>query len=234
MLFGLLCLTFTISHVAPGDPARLAAGPDATPSMVETIRVQYGLDRPLPIQFGQCLRGVLTGDLGRSLRTRETVAADLARYFPNTFELVTGAMLLAVGLGVPLGSLSAGYRDTWVDQLTRVVSVSGIAIPAFWLGLMLQLLLALELGIVPLGGRLGLMTAPPPPVTHLLFVDALLAGQWRVFCGPPPPPGPPARPPCLPAPAAIVGGQPPPMLQTPNHGYILHTRAPGGSGVRVG
>jgi peptide/nickel transport system permease protein len=180
MLFGLLCITFVISHVAPGDPARLAAGPDATPSMVETIRTSYGLDRPLPIQFAQYLQGVVSGDFGRSLRTRETVASDLARYFPNTFELVTGAMLLAVGLGVPLGILSAVYRDTWVDQATRVVSVSGIAIPAFWAGLMLQLLVALDLGILPLGGRLGLMTAPPPPVTHLLVLDAILAGQWRV------------------------------------------------------
>src|SRR5262244_2304708 len=181
MLFGLTCVTFAISHVAPGDPARLAAGPDATASMVERIRAQYGLDRPLPVQFGQYLKGVLSGDLGRSLRTRETVAADLARYFPNTFELVTGAMLLAVALGVPLGILSAVYRDTWVDQLTRVVSVSGIAIPAFWAGLMLQLLIALDLGMLPLGGRLGLMTTPPAPVTHLLIVDAILAGQWPVL-----------------------------------------------------
>src|SRR5207249_8108859 len=204
MLFGLLCITFAISHVAPGDPARLAAGPDATASMVEKIRAEYGLDRPLPVQFGQYLRGVLSGDLGRSLRTRETVAADLARYFPNTFELVTGAMLLAVGLGVPLGILSAVYRDTWVDQLTRVVSVSGIAIPAFWLGLMLQLLLALELGIVPLGGRLGLMTAPPAPVTHLLVVDALLGGHWRGAGGRLAPGALPTVTPCFPALASVV------------------------------
>src|SRR5262245_63612124 len=189
MLFGLTCVTFAISHVAPGDPARLAAGPDATASMVERIRAEYGLDRPLPVQFGQYLKGVVAGDLGRSLRTRETVASDLARYFPNTFELVTGAMLLAVGLGVPLGILSAVYRDRWVDQLTRVISVSGIAIPAFWLGLMLQLLLALHLRLLPLGGRLGLMNTPPPAVTHLLYVDASLAGQWRGPGHAPAPPG---------------------------------------------
>src|SRR5262249_44726983 len=105
MLFGLLCITFSSSHVAPDAPARLAAGPGGTASMVEKIRAEYGLDRPLPVQFAQYLRGVLSGDLGRSLRTRETVVADLARYFPNTFELVTGAMLLAVALGVPLGIL---------------------------------------------------------------------------------------------------------------------------------
>src|SRR5262249_62124132 len=94
-------------------PARLAAGPDATASMVEKIRAEYGLDRPLPIQFAQYLQGVLSGDLGRSLRTRETVAADLTRYFPNTFELVTGAMLLAGGLGGRLGHLPAADASCW-------------------------------------------------------------------------------------------------------------------------
>jgi peptide/nickel transport system permease protein len=233
MLFGLLCITFAISHVAPGDPARLAAGPDATPSMVETIRAEYGLDRPLPIQFGQYLRGVLGGDLGRSLRTRETVAADLARYFPNTFELVTGAMLLAVGLGIPLGILSAVYRDTWVDQLTRVVSVSGIAIPAFWLGLMLQLLLALQLGILPLGGRLGLMTAPPTPVTHLLFVDALLAGQWRVLGDALAHAVLPTVTLCFPALASIVRVNRAEMLEILKQDYIVNARAQGVSELRI-
>jgi peptide/nickel transport system permease protein len=233
MLFGLLCITFAISHVAPGDPARLAAGPDATPSMVEQIRVEYGLDRPLPVQFGQYLGGVLSGDLGRSLRTRETVAADLARYFPNTFELVTGAMLLAVGLGVPLGILSAVYRDTWVDQVTRVVSVSGIAIPAFWAGLMLQLLLALHLGILPLGGRLGLMTAPPTPVTHLLYVDALLGGQWRVLGDALAHAVLPTVTLCFPALASIVRVNRAEMLETLKQDYIVNARAQGVSELRI-
>jgi peptide/nickel transport system permease protein len=181
MLFGLLALMFAISHLVPGDPARLAAGPDANAAMVDTIRQEYGLDRPVWIQFGRYLRGVLSGQLGRSLRTREDVVVDLVRYFPNTFELVLGAMLLAVALGVPLGILSAVYRDSWIDHATRIVSVSGVAIPAFWLGLMLQLLLALAWGWLPLGGRLGLMHVPPQPITHLLFVDALLRGQWATL-----------------------------------------------------
>ncbi len=233
MLFGLLCITFAISHVAPGDPARLAAGPDATASMVEKIRAEYGLDLPLPVQFGQYLRGVLSGDFGRSLRTRETVAADLARYFPNTFELVTGAMLLAVGLGVPLGILSAVYRDTWVDQLTRVVSVSGIAIPAFWLGLMLQLLVALQLGILPLGGRLGLMAAPPAPVTHLLYVDALLAGQWGVLGDALAHAVLPTVTLCFPALASIVRVNRAEMLETLKQDYIVNARAQGVTELRI-
>src|SRR5947208_6916472 len=149
MLFGLLCITFVISHVVPGDPARLAAGPDANDAMVETIRAKYGLDRPLPVRFGRYLTGILSGDLGESLRSRNAVLDDLVRYFPNTFELVALALLLAVVVGVPLGMLSAVYQNTWIDHVTRVVSVSGVALPAFWLGLMLQLLLALYLGWLP-------------------------------------------------------------------------------------
>src|SRR5215813_8737875 len=128
MLFGLLCLTFAIPHVVPGDPARLAAGPDATASMVETIRAKYGLDRPLGVQFARYLGGLARGDLGESLRSRNAVRDDLARYFPNTFELVSLALLLAVALGVPLGMLSAVYQNTWLDHVTRVVSVSGVAL----------------------------------------------------------------------------------------------------------
>src|SRR2546427_8503628 len=173
MLFGLLCLTFAISHVMPGDPARLAAGPDANESMVETLRAKYGLDRPLGVQFVRYLGGVVTGDLGQSLRSRNAVLDDLLRYFPNPFDLVTLALLLAVALGVPLGMLSAVYKDTWIDHWTRIVSVSGVALPAFWLGLMLQLLLALHFGWLPLGGRLGLEASPPAQFPTLLLEDAL-------------------------------------------------------------
>ena len=89
MLFGLLCLTFAISHVMPGDPARLAAGPDANESMVQTLRAKYGLDRPLGMQLARYLAGIARGDLGQSLRSRNAVLDDLLRYFPNTLELVT-------------------------------------------------------------------------------------------------------------------------------------------------
>src|SRR5213079_2640713 len=124
LLFGLLCITFAISHVIPGDPARLAAGPDASEAMVQTLRAQYGLDRSLGTQFVVYTRGLLRGDFGLSLRSRNTVADDLARFFPNSFELVTLSLLLAVAVGVPLGMLSAVYRDTWIDHGSRVMSVS--------------------------------------------------------------------------------------------------------------
>ena len=233
MLFGLLCITFAISHVVPGDPARLAAGPDASASMVETIRVQYGLDQPLWVQFGRYVRGILRGDLGRSLRTREDVLADLVRYFPNTFELVTGAMLVAVALGVPAGILAAVYRNTWVDHLTRFVSVSGVAIPAFWLGLMLQLLVALDLGLLPLGGRLGLMTAPPEPITHLLFVDALLRGAWATLADAAAHALLPVVTLCFPALASIMRVNRAEMIETLQQDYIVNARAQGIPDFRI-
>ena len=233
MLAGLLCLTFAISHVMPGDPARLAAGPDANQSMVDTLRAKYGLDRPLGVQFARYVAGLARGDLGESLRSRQAVGDDLLRYFPNTFELVTLALLLAVALGVPLGMLSAVYRDTWVDHWTRVVSVSGVALPAFWLGLMLQLLLALHLGWLPLGGRLGLTAAPPEPITHLLFVDALLRGEWRTLGDALAHAVLPVVTLCFPALASILRVNRAEMLETLGQDYIKTARAQGFSGFRV-
>jgi len=233
MLFGLLCLTFAISHVMPGDPARLAAGPDANQSMVDTLRARYGLDRPLPVQFARYVGGLARGDLGESLRSRNTVRDDLLRYFPNTFELVTLSLLLAVALGVPLGMLSAAYRDTWIDHWTRVVSVSGVALPAFWLGLMLQLLLALYMGWLPLGGRLGLTAAPPAPITHLLFVDAALRGEWRTLGDALAHAVLPVVTLCFPALASILRVNRAEMLETLGQDYIKTARAQGFSGFRV-
>ena len=233
MLFGLLCLTFVISHVMPGDPARLAAGPDANESMVQTVRAKYGLDRPLGAQFVRYLVGVARGDLGQSLRSRNAVVDDLVAYFPNTFELVTSALLLAVMIGIPLGMLSATYQNTWIDHVARVASVSGVALPAFWLGLMLQLLIALQLGWLPLGGRLGLTAAPPAPITHLLFVDALLRGQWRTFADAAAHAVLPVVTLCLPALASIMRVNRAEMLETLRQDYVVTARAQGFSGFRV-
>jgi len=233
MLFGLLCVTFAISHVVPGDPARLAAGPDANDAMVRTIRVKYGLDQPLPVQFGRYVMGILSGDLGESLRSRNAVRDDLVRFFPNTFELVALSLGLAVVLGIPLGMLSAVHKDTWVDHLARVVSVSGVALPAFWLGLMLQLLIALHLGVLPLGGRLPLTATPPEPVTHLMLVDALLRGQWGTLAQALRHALLPVVTLCFPALASIMRVNRAEMIETLQADYIRSARAQGFSGFRI-
>jgi peptide/nickel transport system permease protein len=181
MLFGLVCITFTVSNVAPSDPAALAAGPDATRDMVETIRREYGLDRPLPEQFLRYVTGLLQGDLGRSIVTTRAVTEDLARYFPATLELVLLSMTLGVLLGVPAGMLSAVLKNRAPDHATRFLAVSLVALPAFWFGILLQLLFSVHLEWLPTSGRLDVATAPPPPVTGMLLVDSLLAGQVVSF-----------------------------------------------------
>jgi peptide/nickel transport system permease protein len=181
MLFGLVCLTFVISNVAPSDPAALAAGPDAGRSQIEQARRDYGLDKPLPEQFLRYLTDLAQGDFGRSIATGRSVGTDLARYFPATLELVILAMALGVLLGVPLGVFSALRKDGPADQATRIFAVSGIALPPFWFGLLLQLAFATWLGLLPTSGRLSVFTEPPPPITGLLLVDSLLRGDFALF-----------------------------------------------------
>jgi peptide/nickel transport system permease protein len=233
MLVGLAAITFTVSHIAPGDPAALAAGPDATKEMVEEIRRKYGLDRPLHEQFVIYIGGVLTGDFGESVRTSREVGEDLARYFPATFELVTFSMLIAVVLGVPLGMLSAVYRNGPFDHATRILSVSGMALPMFWLGLMLQLLLALHWGLLPLGGRLDLMTDPPPSITGMYLVDSLIAGQWGTFTDALSHIILPATALCFPALASILRVNRAEMLETLSQDYVTGARAAGISEWRI-
>jgi peptide/nickel transport system permease protein len=183
MLAGLLAITFTISHVAPGDPARLAAGPDASEAMVETIRKEYGLDQPILVQFGRYLTGVARGDLGRSISTTRPVATDLLRYFPATLELVLLSMTFATLLGVALGTLGATFQNRWPDHAIRFVATSGVALPMFALGLLLKYIFAQELEWLPLGGRLDMLADAPVSRTGLYTIDAILAGDWKMLAG---------------------------------------------------
>src|SRR4051812_26601235 len=180
-MLGLAALTFIITNVAPGDPARLVAGPDATNDMVETIRREYGLNRPLIEQFLIYMGDLLTGDLGRSIVSTRSVMEELARYVPATLELVLVAMTLGVLIGVPFGMLSAVYKDRFIDQVTRILSISGVALPAFWFGILLQLFFAVRLELLPVSGRLPLTALAPEPITHLLLVDTLLRGDFETF-----------------------------------------------------
>jgi peptide/nickel transport system permease protein len=180
-MLGLAILTFLITNVAPGDPARLVAGPEATADMVETVRREYGLDKPLPVQLVIYLGDLARGDLGRSIVSTRPVLSEIARYFPATLELVLVAMAIGVALGVPLGVLSALKRDSALDHLTRILSISGVALPAFWFGILLQLFFAVHLEWLPVSGRLPLTEVPPDPITGLYLVDALLRGQFDTF-----------------------------------------------------
>jgi peptide/nickel transport system permease protein len=180
-LFGVSLLTFALSRIVPGDPARLAAGAQATPEMYEQIRREFGLDDPLPVQYWNYLSGLVHGDWGRSILSRRPVLEDLAVYWPATFELVLFAMLIAVALGVPLGILAAVRADRLEDQVSRVVALLGVSLPAFWLAILFQIFFGLQLGWLPVSGRLASLAEAPPVLSGLYTIDSLVAGQWATL-----------------------------------------------------
>lgn len=181
VLFGVTVLVFVISHAIPGDPAKMIAGPKASRQTLENIRRQYGLDRPLPVQYLRFASGLLRGDLGVSIRNHRPVTADLADFFPATLELTLASLAICVGLGILLGILSAVRRNRLTDHLTRVFSVFGVSMPVFWLGLMLLLVFYRNLGWLPGSGRLDIGFSAPPHVTGLYLIDTLLEGRADKF-----------------------------------------------------
>lgn len=181
VVFGVIVVTFIVSRLIPGDPARLMAGEHASRETVQHMRHVLGLDRPLPVQFAVYLDNLVHGDLGVSIRTERPVSEDIRRFFPATIELSLAALLFAVAAGVPLGVLSAVRKDTWIDQAARAVSVIGISMPAFWLALLLLDFFYDWLGILPGTGRLDEGLDAPPTLTGMFTLDALLAGDWHTL-----------------------------------------------------
>lgn len=181
VLLGLSVMVFVIGRLLPGDPVMLAAGPNASKQEVAALSAEFGLDQPIPVQYWHYLRGLLHGDWGRSLQTRGPVLDDLKVYLPATLELVLAAMLVAVVAGILLGLLAAVKRNGWIDYLVRLLSLASISMPRFFLGLLLQLVFAMWLGWLALGGRFPLTGSPPATITGFLTLDSLLAGDVAAF-----------------------------------------------------
>ncbi|MFT4190812.1 MAG: ABC transporter permease [Comamonas sp.] len=178
---GVCVITFVISHLIPGDPARLLAGERATDEIVQHIRQQLGLDLPLWQQFARYVGALMHGDLGMSIRTGRPVLDDLKAFFPATLELAFCALLIALLVGVPLGVLSAVYRNRWLDHLVRLLALTGISTPAFWLGLGVIVLFYGKLNLLPGSGRLDDWFDPPAHITGFYLIDALLNWDLEVF-----------------------------------------------------
>lgn len=178
VLLGVTLVTFLVSHVVPGDPARMLLGQRADAQTLENMRHVMGLDKPIWLQYFDYLGGLLHGNLGTSIRTQRPVLSELLTYFPATIELTLFAMGFAVISGVGLGLLSATYRDTPLDHGTRVLAILGVSTPLFWLGLMVLLLFYKDLGWLPGSGRLDSFINPPTPITGLYVLDSLLTGDW--------------------------------------------------------
>jgi glutathione transport system permease protein len=172
-------LVFMFVHLLPGDPARLAAGPDATPATVELVRQDLGLDRPLPEQFVRFAGGVLRGDFGRSLRTKRPVSTEIAERFMPTLWLTVAAMSWSVLFGMIIGTLSAVWRNRWPDRLGMTLAVSGISFPAFALGMLLMQIFAVQLRWLPTIGADSWRHYILPSLTLGAAVAAIMARFTR-------------------------------------------------------
>lgn len=175
-LAGLVAIVFFISRVIPADPVAKLAGETASRAQVELLRQKLGLDRPLLVQLADYYGQLLRGDLGTSIFTTRPVWDDLIVRLPATIELTLVAMIIAVVFGVPLGVVSALYRNTAIDHVLRVITVAGLAVASFWLALLLQLLFSMELRWLPLQARIT--GFPPPSITGFYIVDAVLEGNF--------------------------------------------------------
>ncbi|WP_118133561.1 ABC transporter permease [Oceanicella sp. SM1341] len=180
-LVGLVVVVFFIANVVPTDPARIIAGENATTEQVEALRAELGFDRPLWEQLGIYVRDLATGNMGRSLYTQRPIADDLAHRLPATLELTFAAIIIAIGLGIPLGVVSAVKRNSLTDQVLRVLSVSGLAIASFWLAMELQMLFSTRWGLTPLNGRIS--GFGPDEITGFFVLDSLLTWDMESLGG---------------------------------------------------
>jgi len=172
-------LVFLFVHMLPGDPARLAAGPDADPQTVALVRQDLGLDKPLPEQFVSYFAHMLKGDFGRSMRTHRAVSTEIAERFMPTLLLTLASMSWAVLLGMSIGVVSAVFRNEWPDRLGMTIAVSGISFPAFALGMLLMQIFSVKLGWLPTVGADGWRHYILPSLTLGAAVAAVMARFTR-------------------------------------------------------
>src|SRR5918992_3560410 len=180
ILLGLSILVFLWIRALPAGPAESLLGERATPETIAQIERQYGLDKPLHIQYWRYLKTVSKGDLGTTIRTRRPVTDELRERFPATIELTSAALLFAILLGIPLGFVAAKRYGTWVDHMSLLASLIGVSIPVFFLAILLKYVFAVKLGLLPTVGRISVLIDIDHP-TNFYTLDALIAGDLGAF-----------------------------------------------------
>jgi peptide/nickel transport system permease protein len=181
VLLGLSIVIFLIARVVPGDPVRMALGPQAPQSVVDELRRAFHLDRPLIVQYYYWISGAVKGDFGMSLMTNRPVTTDLKEYLPATLELVLMSSILHGFMGVLLGVLAARYSNSWLDNVVRIIAYIGVTTPGFVFAVLFMLIFGYHWQILPVIGRLSYGITPPPTITGLLTIDSLLTGNYRAF-----------------------------------------------------
>ena len=184
VVIGVVVISFLLTRALPGDPAAYFAGPAADEASIAEIREALGLDKPLIQQFLIYVGDLARGDLGTSLTTGQTVAADLAARLPASLELTFFALVLSCAVAIPLGVLAATRPGTWVDHLCRVLVTAGVSMPTFFTGIVLIYVFYYLSGIAPAPlGRLDFIYLSPPHVTGFYLIDAAVAGDWETWVG---------------------------------------------------
>jgi len=179
--FGMTLLAFFLIRLVPGDPIETLAGERGIdPVRHEMLRKEYGLDRPIMVQYGIYISRVLHGDLGKSMITQTPVLTEFGALFPATIELALCAIIFALVIGIPAGIIAAVRRNSIFDHGVMGVSLTGYSMPIFWWGLLLILLFSVQLGWTPVSGRISVQYFIEP-VTGFLTIDALLSGEKGAF-----------------------------------------------------
>lgn len=183
LAIGITLVSFCLTNLVPGDPAAANLGQRAVddPEIVQAFREAHGLDKPLPVQYVTYLGNLVQGDLGESQQSHRPVVDDLQEFVPATLELAGAAIVFSLILGVGFGLLAAVHRDGPIDQLLRVVSLTGVSVPVFWLALVAFYVFFYKLGVLPGTGRLDPTLIAPSEVTGFLTIDSLLAGDFEAF-----------------------------------------------------
>jgi peptide/nickel transport system permease protein len=178
VLIGITLVTFVLVRLT-GDPAAIMLPPETPKAVVEAFRKEFGLDQPLPVQYVQFVGKALQGDFGKSIRYREPVLGLFLERFPATVELALTSMFLAILIGIPLGVISAVKQNSWIDNFCRLLALIGQAIPGFYLGLLLILLVAVHWRLLPTGGRGTPQQLILPSLTLAIFLVAVIVRFTR-------------------------------------------------------
>lgn len=181
VVFVVATLTFVLSREVPADPAAFLAGQNTSAETIARIRSEYNLDKPIWFQYGSYMGGLLRGDFGQSIRTKQPVGVDLRNFLPATLELLFSSFTLYFVACWVLAILAVRWHGKWLDSSIRVFTMLGSGIPVFWLGMTLQFVFFYELHLLPLGGRFPLRDTPPDTVTGFLLIDSLFAGDPSAF-----------------------------------------------------
>lgn len=180
VLLGASILAFALIHIAPGDPARTIAGEHASIQTIEAIRAKYGLDKPLPVQYGIWLVQAVQGDLGKSIVSNESVTTEILARFPSTVELAFCAMVIAIVFGSLAGIISASRQYSLLDYSTMGFALFGVSMPVFWLGIMLMMIFGVVLRWLPISGRIDTLI-PFNHITGFYILDSIISLNGRAL-----------------------------------------------------